>query len=73
MANDTSMLIEQDWLFCYNHEEVHMVFKIVGVAQKNVMKSMAFPKQWEVINKIDHEVILDGLQKQLTSATKHFI
>ena len=32
LADDIFIMIEQDWLFCYNREEDHMVFKVVGVS-----------------------------------------
>ena len=73
LADDTSMVIEQDWLFCYNREEDHLVFKIAGVTHMALMRSVAFPGQWEEVNKIDREVILGEVQRQLTSAAKHLI
>ena len=32
LAHDTSMVIKQNWLYCYNREEEHLVFKIAGVS-----------------------------------------
>jgi hypothetical protein len=73
LADDTSMVIEQDWLFCYNREEDHLVFRVAGVPHMATMRSVAFPGQWEEVNKIDREVILGEVQRQLTSAAKQLI
>lgn len=58
LADDTFLVIEQKWLFYYNHEEDHLVFKVASVSHMVAMKYVAFPRQWEKMNKIDHEVIL---------------
>jgi hypothetical protein len=73
LADDTSMVIEQDWFLCYNREEDHLVFKIGGVSHMAAMRSVAFPCQWEEVNKIDREVVLREVQNQLTKAAKHLI
>lgn len=44
LANCTSMVIGQDWLFFYKCEENNMVFKIAGVSHIVVMKLMAIPR-----------------------------
>ena len=41
LANDTSMVIEQEWMFCYNREEDHLVFKNAGVSHMDAMRLVA--------------------------------
>lgn len=42
LDDDTFMVIEQDWLLCYNYEEDHLVFKVVGVSHMATMRSTPF-------------------------------
>ena len=67
------MVIEQDWLLCYNREEDHLVSRVAGVLHMATMRSVAFTGQWKEVNKIDREVILCEVQWQLTSAAKQLI
>ena len=49
LADDTSLIIEQDYVFCYNREEDHLVFKVLGDSHMATMRSVAFPcngKRW---------------------------
>jgi hypothetical protein len=58
LANDTSLIIEQECIVCYNHEEDHLVFKVASVSHMARMRFVAFLGQWEKVNKIDREMIL---------------
>jgi hypothetical protein len=40
LANDSSMVIKQNWLFCYNCEEDRLVFKIAGFSHMVAMISI---------------------------------
>lgn len=52
LAYDTFMVIEQELVFCYNREEDHFIFKIVGAFHMTAMKSVAFPK---VVKRFEQE------------------
>lgn len=58
LAYDTSLIIEQEWVFCYNHEECHLVYKVACVSHVIGIRYIAFHGQWEVGTKIDGEAIL---------------
>lgn len=57
LADDTSLVIEKEWVFCYYCEEDHLIFKVASISHMATMKYIPFPRQWEEMDTIECDVV----------------
>lgn len=58
LVANTLAYMEQNLTFCCNHEELHIMYKVVGLSQVVGIRFVALPNDNEEVNQIDWEVIV---------------
>ena len=71
LVANTSTFVKQDWTFCFNHQELHLMYKVVGLSHMVGTRSMAFHGVYEEVSKINWEVIGKLIKDQVANATCH--